>query len=103
MSRNSNAANASVIVEHLPNLQFSPAIDPKAGWIDSIAEHRRRLEFDLTPRLVQILQDELPRLYRLARRNAKRTLPRHGEDAAADALPEDCPYTLEQITGDWWP
>ena len=27
----------------------------------------------------------------------------HGEDAAADALPESCPYTVEQITGDWWP
>ena len=27
----------------------------------------------------------------------------HGEDAAADALPATCPYTLDQITGDWWP
>ena len=27
----------------------------------------------------------------------------HGEDSAADALPETCPYTVEQITGDWWP
>jgi hypothetical protein len=95
--------NASVVVEHLLKLQHSPAKDPREGWIDSIAQHRRRLEFDLTPRLAQILQDELPRVYRVARRDALRALRRHGEDAAADALPETCPYTVEQITGDWWP
>jgi hypothetical protein len=27
----------------------------------------------------------------------------HGEDAAADALPKTCPYTADQITGDWLP
>ena len=27
----------------------------------------------------------------------------HGEDAAADALPQSCPYTADQITGDWLP
>jgi hypothetical protein len=95
--------NASVVVEHLLKLQHSPAKDPREGWIDSIAQHRRRLEFDLTPRLAQILQDELPRVYRVARRDALRALRRHGEDAAADALPGNCPYTVEQITGDWWP
>src|SRR5918996_4371577 len=60
--------NASVIIEHLLKMQHSPAQDPRNGWIDSVAEHRRRLEFELTPRLVQILQDELPRVYRLTRR-----------------------------------
>jgi hypothetical protein len=95
--------NASVVIEHLLKLQHSPAKDPGEGWIDSVAQHRRRLEFDVTPRLAQILQDELPRVYRVARRDALRALRRHGADAAADALPEDCPYTVEQITGDWWP
>jgi Domain of unknown function DUF29 len=95
--------NASVVIEHLLKLQISPAGDPRDGWIDSVAEHRRRLEFDLTPRLMQILRDELPRVYRLARRDAERLLRRHGENTAADALPETCPYTIEQITSDWWP
>jgi hypothetical protein len=27
----------------------------------------------------------------------------HGEHAAADALPADCPYSLDQVTADWWP
>jgi hypothetical protein len=30
-------------------------------------------------------------------------LRKHGEAAAADALPATCPYTLDQITGDWLP
>jgi hypothetical protein len=27
----------------------------------------------------------------------------HGEHVAADALPEACPFGLEQIEGDWLP
>jgi hypothetical protein len=95
--------NASVVIEHLLKLQHSPAKDPRDGWVDSVAQHRRRLEFDLTPRLAQILHDELPHVYRVARRDALRALRRHDEDGAADALPESCPYTVEQIIGDWWP
>ena len=96
-------SNASVVVEHLLKLQHSPARDPRAGRIDSVLEHRNRLEFDLTPRLRQILQDELPRVYEIARRTADRRLRTHGEQTAADALPATCPYRVNQITGDWWP
>jgi hypothetical protein len=95
--------NAMVILEHLLKLQHSPAREPKAGWIDSVLEHRNRLELDLTPRLRQILADELPRVYGIARRTAERRLRAHGEDAAAAALPVSCPYSLDQITADWWP
>jgi Domain of unknown function DUF29 len=101
--RSKTLSNASVVIEHLLKLQHSLAEDPRGGWMDSVAEHRRRLEFDLTPRLKQILRNELPRVYRVARRDALRVLRRHGEDAAADALPANCPYRVEQIIGDWWP
>ena len=30
-------------------------------------------------------------------------LRRYGETAAADALPETCPYTLDLIAGNWLP
>ena len=95
--------NASVVIEHLLKLQHSPAQDPRRGWMDSVLEHRARLELELTPRLRQILQEELPRLYEITRRRTERRLRLYGEDAAADALPAACPYTLDQITGDWWP
>jgi Domain of unknown function DUF29 len=64
---------ANVILEHLLELQHSPAREPRNLWRASIREHRRRLRRD------------------------------HGEHAAADALPATCPYTQGQITGDWWP
>jgi hypothetical protein len=96
-------SNATVIIEHLLKLQYSPAQDPRSSWIDFVLEHRNRLEFDLTPQLRQILDDELPRVYAIARRTAERRLRIHGEDAAASALPATCPYTADQITADWWP
>ena len=96
-------SNASVIIEHLLKLQHSPAQDPRRNWAESIIEHRARLELELTPRLLQILAAELPRVYALSRNMTERKLRLYGEDAAADALPTTCPYTVDQITGDWWP
>jgi Domain of unknown function DUF29 len=96
-------SNATLVIEHLLKLQHSPAIDPRLGWIDSILEHRNRLEYDLTPRLRQILQDELLRVYSVARRTADRRLRMHGENAVADGLPATCPYSVDQVIGDWWP
>ena len=94
---------ASVIVEHLLKLQHSPAQEPRNDWRASVREHRRRLRRDLTPRLRLFLTTELPGLYVEIRDDTAALLRDHGEDAAADALPETCPYTVEQITGDWWP
>jgi Domain of unknown function DUF29 len=95
--------NARVVMEHLLKLQHSPAADPRNGWRATVLEHRSRLEVELTPRLTQIMDAELPRMYRLARRSASVSMRDHGEHAAADAIPETCPYTADQITGDWLP
>jgi hypothetical protein len=95
--------NAAVVIEHLLKLQPSPATDPRNGWRASVREHRRRLRIDLTPRLRQILADELQAIYALARDDASAGLRDHGETEAADGLPVACPYTLDQITGDWLP
>lgn len=95
--------NARVVMEHLLKLQHSPAIDPRSGWRATVREHRSRLEIELTPRLRQILEQELLRVFPLARKSAAESIRDHGEHAAADALPETCPYTPEQITGDWLP
>ena len=95
--------NASVIIEHLLKLQHSPDQEPRNAWRASVREHRRRLRRDLTPRLRQILGEELAALYEEIRDDTAALLRDHGEDAAAAALPTACPYALDQITGDWWP
>jgi hypothetical protein len=68
-----------------------------------VREHRRRLRRELTPRLRQLLASELPDLYREVRDDTAALLRDHGEDAAADALPEACPYDLDRLTGSWLP
>jgi hypothetical protein len=91
------------IIEHLLKLEHSPAVDPRAGWYDTVLTQRDDLLDDLTPTLRRQVQDELPELYVRARKRAATSLRRHGEDTAADALPDSCPYALDQITGDWLP
>jgi hypothetical protein len=103
VQREAVLSNARVVLEHLLKLAHSPATDPRNGWRATVREHRARLELQITPRLRHDLQVELERVYTIARRNAEGTLRDHGEPAAADALPNSCPYTLDQITADWWP
>ena len=91
------------IMVHLLKLQYSPATDPRLGWRESIRTQRTRLLTDLTPKLRHELADELPDAYIRARHDAEGSLRDHGEHDAADALPTTCPYTFDQITGDWLP
>jgi Domain of unknown function DUF29 len=91
------------IIEHLLKLEHSPAAEPRGLWLDTIHAQRADLEDDLTASLRRRLRSELPKQYLRARAAAARSLHRHGETAAADALPQTCPYTLDQIAGDWLP
>jgi hypothetical protein len=91
------------IIEHLLKLQHSPAAEPRGLWLDTVHTQRADLQDDLTASLRRRLRSELPKQYARARAAAARALRRYGESAAADALPETCPYTLDQIAGDWLP
>jgi hypothetical protein len=91
------------IIEHLLKLEHSHAREPRDLWRDTIAVQRADLEDDLTASLRARIEAELPKQYERARTAAARVLRRHGEDAAADALPEARPYTLDQIVGEWRP
>ena len=94
---------AITIMLHLLKLQHSPADDPRLGWRETIRTQRTRLRTDLTPQLGRLLADDLADLYDRARHDAEASLRDHGEHAAADTLPKTCPYTPDQITGDWLP
>ena len=62
-----------------------------------------RLRDALTPALRPEVENDLARLYEDARELAEGASRDHGEHAAADALPATCPYSFDQITGDWLP
>jgi Domain of unknown function DUF29 len=91
------------IVEHLLGLEHAPARDPRAGWYDTVLAQRSDLLDELTASIRCEVELGLPDLYDRARQNAATSLRKDSETAAADALPATCPYTLDQITGDWLP
>jgi hypothetical protein len=91
------------IIEHLLKLEHSPAREPRGGWYDTVLTQRSDLLDELTTSIRHEVEPALPDLYHRARRNAATSLRKRGENAAADALPTICPYTLDQITGDWLP
>ena len=91
------------IIEHLLKLEYSPAQEPRGGWYDTILAQRSDLLDECTASIRREVEPTLPGLYERARQNAATSLGKHGEHAAADALPAACPYTLEQVTSDWLP
>jgi hypothetical protein len=101
--RRSVGSRVRTIIEHLLKLQYSSAVDPRPGWYDTILAQRDDLLDELTATLRRPLASEMPSHFERARRRAAISLRKHGETAAADSLPEACPYTLDQIAGDWLP
>lgn len=91
------------IIEHLLKLEHSPAQAPRAGWYDSILAQRSDLLDEITPSIRREVEPRLPELYDRARKSAATSLRKHAEDTAADALAATCPYTFDQIVGDWLP
>jgi hypothetical protein len=91
------------IVEHLLKLEHSPAQDPRGGWYDTIIGQRSDLLDEFTPSIRREIEPEFAGLYDRARRAAAESPRKHHEPTAADALPGTCPYSLDQIIGDWWP
>ncbi len=90
-------------MQHLLKLQHSPAVAPRPGWRQIVRLHRAELADDLTPTLRRRLAEELAEVYGGARKLAAGELGDHGGDAAAQALPAECPYSLDQVAGDWLP
>ena len=92
------------ILLHLLKLAHSPARDPRSDWINSIIDARTKIENKLSPSLRRDAEERLARLYVLARKQAALDLLKYHEDEAAQSLPTECPYTLDQILAeDWYP
>ena len=101
--RRSTRLRVMMVVEHLLKLQCWPTSERRLAWREAVRRERTELLNELTPSLRRHLADNLPELYARARHDAAGSLRDHGEQDAADALPATCPYTLDQITGDWLP
>jgi hypothetical protein len=91
-----------VILEHLLKLAHSPAIDPRAGWRETIGRERSNIEdlLDESPSLKGELPDMIKKAGARAARLAADSLAGYRE-AAAKLPPPD--YSVEQVLGDWFP
>ena len=92
-----------LILQHFLLAAHSPATGQRRHWLDEVDEFRSRIEDKLTPKIRRDVKAELDLIYSRERRNVTRKLRRYGEEGAAAGLPESCPYTLEQVLGDWEP
>ena len=90
------------IIEHCLKLEFSSTSDPRGGWYDSIIDARGEIEDKLSPSLRRDLEEQLPRLWARARAKSDNGMRRFGEPDAADLLPADCPYALDDLLADDW-
>jgi Domain of unknown function DUF29 len=100
--RASVESHAETVIEHLLKLEHSPAERPRRGWRLTVVRHRGRLAKRLTARLRDRLEASLGDVYSNARRAAAIGL--EVDKVRANQLPEDCPYTLDQILdSDWLP
>jgi|SRR5271165_80304 len=92
------------IIEHLLKLAYSPAGQPRFDWMHSISDARAVLEDKLLPTLRRDIEATLEKLYADGRRSATLALCTLGEEKVAQAFPEKCPYSLDEICQqDWYP
>ena len=67
-----------------------------------IIDARTEIDDKLSPSLRRDLAEQLPRLWKQARTKADNGLRRFGPPGAADLLPADCPYALDDLLTDGW-
>jgi hypothetical protein len=101
--RNALRSWVARILEPLLLLEHVPAEEPRRGWIGEIIDFRDEIEQRLTATLRRDLKRQLPRLYERARLRLERRLALHGEADLVGGLPQHCPYSLDQVLGDFWP
>ena len=98
--RNAVTSRTREIILHLLKLQYSPAVEPRAGWRESVGKQRDDLELEITPSLMRHIAAELEAIFQKARRRALDDLAQ--DRVKPDQLPTTCPYTFEQIIDPVW-
>jgi Domain of unknown function DUF29 len=91
------------VMEHLLKLEFSPARDPRVGWVEEIGDARDILENKPSNTLRRDPRRNFGKIYARTRKRAAQSLSTYGEHEAAARLPADCPYTLDQLLDDFLP
>lgn len=102
------SSRMTTIIEHLLKLEYSPATDPRAGWITTIGRERLEVELVLkdSPSLRRQISEHLPKASAAAARLVARELDARGENAASTlvkALGLEPHYREQEVLGEWFP
>jgi hypothetical protein len=94
------------IIRHLLKLEFSPAREPRGGWLETVDDARAEIEhlLEVSPSLRAELTPIIAAETRRGSRLAIGDLERYGElNQATLTRISATTYTLDQIIGDWLP
>ena len=94
------------IIRHLLKLEFSPAVEPRRGWVETVEDARSQIEFvlEMSPSLKNEVEAAVEAELTRAARGAIRDLQKYGEiDAAGISQIRAARYTAGQVLGDWFP
>ena len=94
------------VIEHLLKLEYSPASDPRMGWIESVGDARNEIEavIEDSPSLRTEIASAIVAEMKRGSRKAIRELERYGEvDPVTLARIRATTYTVDQVLGDWFP
>ncbi|HSZ87866.1 MAG TPA: DUF29 domain-containing protein [Acetobacteraceae bacterium] len=91
------------VIEHLMKLQASLAVEPRAGWQETIDRARSEIEDLLndSPSLRTKVSGLVTKMLPKARRFIDKALTRHGETARVPLA--TITYDEEQVLSDWFP
>jgi hypothetical protein len=101
--RSALSSNIAIIIEHLMELEASPAPEPRACWQETIVRARGEIErlLEDSPSLRPAVAAAIAREHPRARRLAAVSLQRYGEKPRIDL--SDVSYTEQQVLNDWFP
>jgi hypothetical protein len=95
-------SRAELILIHLLKLTYSPALEPRAGWVRTILGQRRAIGRMLTATLRKHLEEQLIELYAQARRMV--VIAMETDAIEPEVLPPECPYSLDEVLeAEWLP
>lgn len=90
------------LLHYLLKLEHSALPLPRNGWLNSVDSARGEIERRMTASIRAAVEDAMPRLHARARRAAQRDLIDYHEAEAAQNIPVEIPYSLDQLLDDDW-
>ena len=96
----------ATIIEHLLKLEYSPATEPRLGWIETIGRERREIErlLEDSPSLRGELEQALAAEWQRTASFVAEVLQQRGELDPDSTFPRPSKsYSIEQLLGAWLP